>query len=81
MFYVLHHSLRTHVSISSPTTTHSFLCLAHLNCRSLLCKLDEILSFCHSNVVDIMTLSETWLDDSVADLEVCPSNYEFSVVH
>jgi len=58
------------VSINSPTSTHSFLHLAHLNCRSLLCKLDEVLSFCDVNAVDVMTFSETWLDDSVTDLVV-----------
>ena len=42
-----------YVSIDSPTSTHSFLRLAHLNCRSLLCKLDEVLSFCNVNAVDI----------------------------
>jgi len=68
-----------YASINSPTSTHSFLCLAHLSCRSLLCKLDEVLSFYHVNVVDIMTFSETWLGDSVTDLEVCPSNNNFSV--
>ena len=43
------------VSINSPTSTHSFLHLAHLNCRSLLCKLDEVLSFCDVNAVNVMT--------------------------
>ena len=68
------------VFVNPPTTTHSFLCLAHLNCRSLLCKLDEVLSFCHSNQVDVMALTETWLDDTVTDIEVCPCDHNLSVV-
>ena len=47
-----------------------------INCRSLLCKLVEVLSFCDFIAVDIMTFSE---DNSVTDLEVCLSN-NFSVV-
>ena len=42
--------------------------------------MDEILSFCDVNAVDIMTFSETWLDDSVTDLEVCPSDSNFTEI-
>jgi len=68
------------VSIDPPTIAHSFLCLAHLNCRSILCKEDEVLSFCHCIQVNIMALSETWLDDTVKDMEVCPCDHNLSIV-
>jgi len=41
-----------YISINSPVLTQSFLLLAHLNRRNLLCKLDEVLSFCDVNTVD-----------------------------
>jgi len=68
-------------SINPPTTSYSLLlCLAHLNYRSILCKLDEVLSFCHSNQVDVMALTETWLDDTVTDMELCPCDHNLSIV-
>ena len=47
--------------------------MAHLNCRSLLSTLDEVLLFIQQYDIDVMTLSETWLDESISDLEVCPN--------
>ena len=54
--------------------------MAHLNCRSLLSNLDEVLLFIQTYNVDVMTLSETWLDDTVTDLEVCPDGYNLFII-
>ena len=62
-----------------PITTHSFLRMAHLNCRSLLSILDELLLFIQQYNVDVMKSSETWLDESVSDLEVCPNGYNLLI--
>ena len=53
--------------------------MAHLNCRSLLSNLDEVLLFIQTHNVDVMMLSETWLDDTVADLEVCADGYNLLI--
>ena len=63
----------------TPVTTHFFLRMAHLNFRSLLSKLDEVLLFIQRHNVDVMTLSETWLDETVTDLEVCPDGYNLLI--
>ena len=63
-----------------PIITYSFLRMAHLNCRSLLSNLDEVLLFIQSYNVDVMTLSETWLDETVTDLEVCPDGYNLFIL-
>jgi len=63
-----------------PVSTNSFLRIAHLNCRSLLSKLDEVLLFIQAHHVNIMTLSETWLDETVSDLEVCSDGYNLLVL-
>ena len=62
-----------------PVATHSFLRIAHLNCRSLLSNLDEVLLFIQTHKVDVMTLSETWLDNTITDLEVCPDGYDLLI--
>ena len=62
-----------------PVATHSFLRIAHLNCRSLLSNLDDVLLFIQTHKVDVMTLSETWLDNTITDLEVCPDGYDLLI--
>ena len=58
-----------------PFSKHSFLKVAHLNCRSLLSSLEEVYLFMRTYSVDIMTLSETWLDETVSDLEIYLDDY------
>ena len=41
--------------------------------------LDEVLFFIQLYNVDVMTLSETWLDESASDLEVCPNGYNLLI--
>ena len=46
--------------------------VAILNCRSLLSVADEVYElFVHQNV-DILAVTETWLDSSIADSEIFP---------
>ena len=42
--------------------------------------LDDMLLFIQSYSIDVMTLSETWLDDTVSDIEVCPPHYGLNIV-
>ena len=39
-----------------------------------------MLLFIQNHSIDVMTLSETWLDDTVSDLEVCPPQYGLNIV-
>ena len=58
-----------------PFSKNSFLKVAHLNCRSLLSSLEEVYLLMQTYSVDIMTLSETWLDETISDLEICSNGY------
>ena len=44
--------------------------IAHLNCRSLLFHKDDIFELISLLHLDVLTLSETWLDDTVPDGEI-----------
>jgi len=67
-------------NLPSPPFIYSFMKVAHLNCRSLLAKSDEVFMFMRDNCNDIMTLSETWLDESVSDAEVFSGNSDLTVI-
>ena len=68
-------------SITSPQRSHILgtscikrgLRIAHLNARSLVSCIDDIRLLIHEEQLDILTLSETWLDGTINDLEVCPA--------
>ncbi len=49
--------------------------ISHLNVRSLLSCYHEIEILLYNSRIDVLTMSETWLDDSVNDREICPSSY------
>ena len=49
--------------------------LVHLNIRSLLPKLNEISLLVSNYSLDVLTLSETWLDESICDAEVSLPGY------
>ena len=49
--------------------------IAHLNVRSLLPIIDDVHSLIVSEKIDILALSETWLDDTITDSEICLDNY------
>ena len=60
-------------------STSSTIRIAHLNCRSLLSSLSDIHLLILRHDIDILTLSETWLDDTIKDEEICPRNLGFYV--
>ena len=49
--------------------------LAVLNVRSLVPKAEEITTLFATQSIDILALTETWLDSNISDLEVCPRTY------
>ena len=48
----------------------------HLNIRSLRNKMDELQLFCDANKPHVLSLNETWLDDSFSDSELCLPGYQ-----
>ena len=56
-----------------PTPPH--LTFLNLNCRSLLPKLDDLHIFAEAQSPDVITLCETWLDDSIKNDEVAIEGY------
>ena len=54
--------------------------IAHLNCRSFLLHKEEVFSLMHDYHFDVLALSETWLDDTVSDVEVLPPGCECSLL-
>jgi hypothetical protein len=54
---------------------HNGLNIAHINCRSLLPKLDEISYIMNSANVNVLCLTETWLDDTVCDSDIFIDGY------
>lgn len=53
----------------------SCLSIAHMNARSIVSCVDEIQDLLTKSVFDILMVSETWLDESVSDAEICPPFY------
>ena len=53
------------LNISNPDFETPGLKLIHLNCRSLFCKLDEIID--NFKTCDVITCSETWLSKELSD--------------
>ena len=49
--------------------------MAHLNIRSLVKNIDELRQFVCTNNLDVLTLSETWLDSSFSDEEIAMDNF------
>ena len=54
--------------------------IAHLNCQSLLPHKDEIFNLLYSFHLDVLTLSETWLDDTIPDNEILPGGCDYSLI-
>jgi len=49
--------------------------IIHLNIRSLVCKIDLLRAWVELNKPDVITLSETWLNSNVSDVEINLTNY------
>ena len=54
--------------------------IAHLNCRSLLAHNEDVLTLASDGCIDVFALSETWLDETVLDGELCFQDGGFSIV-
>ncbi len=66
------------VYLMTTQTQPSFVSIIHLNTRSLLPSTEDILcSILDSNPIDILTLSETWLDDTISNSEISLPGYSF----
>ena len=52
--------------------THCNLRITRVNCRSLVAHIDDILALAQGLCIEVLGLTETWLDDSVLDSELCP---------
>lgn len=61
-----------HVPNILPANTTQDIRIAHLNCRSLPSSIDDIHVLMLNDKIDVLTLSETWLDESISDQEICP---------
>ena len=56
------------------TVSHKDLTICHLNCQSMFHKLDLIAL--ELSMYDIITLSETWLDQSIDTMDILIPNYQ-----
>ena len=54
--------------------------VAHLNCQSILPHKDEIFDLLCNFHLDVLTLSETWLDDTIPDSEILPGECDYSLI-
>ena len=63
--------------VSAPRRPHSSpqLRILYTNCRSLPSNLDSLRAYAASNNPDIIALCETWLDETIADLEIFLPGY------
>ena len=58
-------ALQSHVSHHERLGKHKGLKIVHLIVRSLLPKIDEVCFLVHSADLDVVCISESWLNDSV----------------
>ena len=66
---------RYHLRRTTLGTNVKGLTMAHLNIRSLVKNIDELRQFVCTNNLDVLTLSETWLDSSFSDEEIAIDNF------
>ena len=59
----------------SSTVVRGSLQFVHINARSLLSIIDDIFDLLSRGNIDVLALSETWLDETVMDSEICPIGY------
>ena len=69
------HSIRTFSGLSNLLTRHSGLKIGCLNIRGLLNKIDEMRTIVTECNFDVIGICETFLDDDVADNEICIEGY------
>ena len=69
------HSIRSFSGLRNLFTRHNGLKIGCLNIRGLLNKIDEMRTIVTECNFDIMGICETFLDDNVADNEICIEGY------
>ena len=69
------HSIRTFSGLRNLFTRHNGFKIGCLNIRGLLNKIDEMRTIVTECNFDIMGICETFLDDNVADNEICIEGY------
>ena len=69
------HSIRTFSRLRNLLTRHSGLKIGCLNIRGLLNKIDEMRTIVTECNFDVMGICETFLDDTIADNEICIEGY------
>ena len=69
------HSIRTFSGLRNLLTIHKGFQIGCLNVRGLLNKMDEMRTIVTGCNFDIMGIRETFLDDNVADNEICIDGY------
>ena len=63
-------------SITSNASTHLHKSwVIHINSKSIMPHIDELRPTCRGSMPSVIAITETWLDESVADSEVTISNY------
>lgn len=67
-----------YIDVTKETYTPSRLNIAHLNIRSLrnVAHLTEVREFVNSNKIDVLTISETWLNSTVTNGEIAIEDYK-----
>lgn len=50
--------------------------IVHINARSLVSIADEVSCIIANGKIDVLAISETWLDSGINDKEICPINYQ-----
>ena len=54
--------------------------IAHLNCLSLLSHINDVVTMFIAAQLDVLALTETWLDETVVDSEILPSGSGLSLL-
>ena len=60
----------------SPSESTCSLCVLYYNARSLLPKLDDLRAACLVHSPDIICITETWLDETISNHELCLQNFD-----
>ena len=61
--------------VTVPVNKWDLPIIFNCNARSICNKIDELDSVLNVNCVDIAAITETWLDDSIASPNICPTGY------
>lgn len=62
-----------------PNTSRKFIRIAHINIRSLVPKMGEIKAYIYNNNIDVLAVTETWLNPEVKGDAVGIDGFSFFV--